>query len=233
LIEIPVILPHHKHMRRLIPIAILLLPLPVLAAGFAPSPAYQECTSLAGTNPQKALAKAEEWLRIDDSVPAHHCRAMALFGMQQFSAAAQALEFVRDKIPPADITLQTYVTHQAAKAWMSAGKSDAALLTIARQIESMGKTKHDNVVAAKLSSELLVQRAAIRSNYGQFAEAVKDLDRAISLTPLNVEVLLARAAVFQQLRDIPLATADAEAVLKLDSKNAKAKELLRQLAAKK
>lgn len=210
-------------------IFLTLIPVAAEAQGIVQSPAYVECTKLATTAPEEALARAGEWLKIDDGIPPHHCRAMALFGLQRFADAADALELVRDKLAPSEIAAQTYVTHQAAKAWMSGGKVDAALVTLSRQIDVLGRNKYDNVLSAKLASELLVERANIRSTYGQWREAAKDLDHAISLTPLNAEALLARAVVFQQLGDIPLAKEDAQSVLKLDPKNAKAKALLKTL----
>ena len=53
----------------------------------APSPAYTECTALASSNPESALAKADAWLKIDTSIAAQHCRAMALYGLQQIGRA--------------------------------------------------------------------------------------------------------------------------------------------------
>ena len=101
-----------------------------------------------------------------------------------------------------------------------------ALRTITHQLDVMGRVKNDNATAAQLSAELLVDRAAIRSNYGQLKDAARDLDRAISLTPLNVDALLARASVFQQLGDIGLANADIQSALRLEPTNEKAKALL-------
>lgn len=219
-------------MRSYFVLMVLLCPLPTSAQEQLQSPAYLQCAKLAGEDPQKALLKAEDWLRIDDSVSAHHCRAMALYGLQRFADAADALELVRDKLPPRDIASQTYVTHQAAKAWLNAGRTDAALFTLSRQIDAMGRNKTDNATAARLSSELLVDRATIRKNYGQLSQAVKDLDQAISLTPLNVQVLLLRATIFQELGDFPLSLEDTRAVLKLDPKNTAAKELLKKLGEK-
>lgn len=202
------------------------------AEGFVQSPAYVECTQLANTAPSTALYKADEWLKIDDSFSAHHCRAMALFGMQRFADAADALELVRDKIPPEDLTLQTYVTKQAAIAWENAGRSDAALISIGQQLNAMSKRKGSNVLVSKLSSDLLVARSNIRLHYGQRDEAMRDLDHAVSLTPINTDVLLARAELFRQFGDFALAQNDAQSVLKIDPKNEKAQAFLRQFEKK-
>ena len=212
---------------------IALAPSLALAEGLSQSPAYQECTQLAQNNPEKALEKSAAWLKFDDSAAALHCRAMALFSAKQYAEAGEMLEKVRDKIPADDITLQTYITKQAAKAWLAAQKADAALRTLTQQVDRMGRTKTDNVTAAKLSSELLLERATIHQNYGQLSEAVKALDQAMSLTPLNIDILLLRATVFQQLGDFPLSLEDTRAVLKLDPKNETAKQLLKKLGEKK
>ena len=67
-------------------------------SAITPSPAYQECTALAATNPGQALVKADAWLKIDTSVAAQHCRAMALYGLRRFAEAGDGLAIVREGI---------------------------------------------------------------------------------------------------------------------------------------
>lgn len=196
---------------------------------FVQPPAYKECTALAASDPQAALLKATEWLKIDDGFAAHHCRAMALYGLRRFPEAAEGLMVVRDKILADNIALRTYVARQAAKAWVAANRSDAALATLTTQITELGVGKFDNVTETRLSAELLLDRAKLRRTYGQTTEAVQDLDHAISLSPLNEEVLMERALCFEQLRDPALAKQDAQAVLRLDPKHKQAVELMRRL----
>lgn len=214
---------------KLLFLASTLLAAPAMAAPFVQPPAYKECTELAGREPAQALAKAEEWLKVDDGFAAHHCRAMALYGMARYPEAAEALGVVRQKILPDNIALRTYVARQGAKAWVSAGRSEQALGILSAQIGEMGIGKHDNATEAQLSAGLLLDRAKLRMNYGQTSQAVQDLDHAISLSPLNEEVLLQRALAFEQLRDFSLAKQDLAAVLRLDPKNTEAQALKQRL----
>ncbi len=212
--------------------AILLASTASAEMNFIQSPAYKECTELATSNPTAALAKAEEWLKIDNSIPAQHCRAMALYGLRRYAEAGEALSNVRTAIPNENLSMRTYVTHQAVRAWTSANRADAALATLTAQISDMGSVKGDNATAAKLTAELLLDRARLNTTYGKLTDAVQDLDRAVSLTPLNEEILFERATVFQQLGDLPLSRADTQYVLTLDPNNAKARALLRELDTK-
>ncbi len=219
------------HLRPLILLATTsLLAAPALAEpALVPPPAYKECTAMVQNHPQDALTKAEEWLKIDDGFSAHHCRAMALYGLQQYPQAAEELAVVRGKIIADNIALRTYVARQGAKAWVQAGRTDAALTLISTQINEMGVGKIDNATEAKLTAELLLDRARLRVKYGQSTEAVQDLDHAISLSPLNEEVLMERALAFEQLRDTALAKQDAQAVLRLEPTNKPAADLMRRL----
>jgi tetratricopeptide (TPR) repeat protein len=198
-------------------------------ASFAASPAYQECATLAASDPEAALAKADSWLKIDDSVAAHHCRAMALYGLKHYDKAASELDGVRLKIDPADIAMRAYVTRQTARAWVSASKPENALHVLGEQVNEMTMTRGDNVTQAKLATDLLLDRSRIRMNYGQLAEAVQDLDQAISLSPGNEDVLVERAKIFAQLGDNALAQRDLQVVLRMNPKHAEAIGLMRVL----
>lgn len=196
---------------------------------FTQSPAYKECASLANTNPIAAEQKANEWLKVDDGIGPHHCRAMAFYGQRRFGEAAQELGTVRSKIAPGNVSLRSYVAKQTAKAWMDAGRPDAAISTLGEQIADMSVVRGDNANVSQLTSELLHERAKLRITYGQPAEAVKDLDHAVSLTPTNETVLMERATAFVQLNDLALARQDVASVLKLNPANSKAQELKRLL----
>lgn len=202
---------------------------PVYAQTFTSAPAYKECTAAASSNPQVALAKADEWLKIDDSLSAHHCRAMALYSLKRYEESATELEMVRTKIDPADIAIRTYVTRQASRAWIDAGKAESAIRVISEQVNEMTMGRGDNTTQARLSTELLIDRSRIRVEYGQLAEAVQDLDQAISLSPGSEAVLLQRAKIFAQLGDNALAQQDLQVVLRLNPNHQEAIGLMRVL----
>lgn len=196
------------------------------------SPAYEECTALASSNPEKALAKADAWLKIDSSVAAQHCRAMALFGLRHFAEAGDALVSTRDAITPDGAGLRTYVARQAAQAYLNANSADKALAVLGTQIGELANVRGDNVSTAKLTTSLLLDRARLNITYGKLADASKDLDHAVSLTPINEEVLIERAGVFEKLGDLPLARADIDVVLAVNPNNAVAKNAKKRLSGK-
>ena len=189
------------------------------------SPAYQECTSLANTNPAQALAKAEAWLRIDNGIAAQHCRAMALYGLHRFSEAADALATVRNALGAGNISLHSYVTRQAVRAYINGSEADKALALLNAEIGELGNTRGDNATPAHLTADLLLDRARLHETYGKLDESAKDLDHAVSLTPVNQEILLERAGVFEKLGDVPLAKNDLDAVLTINSGNSQARTM--------
>ncbi len=213
-------------------IILLALALPnaaVAAESFVQSPAYKECTALASNNPLMALQKAEAWLKIDQGIAAQHCRAMALYGLHRFEEAAAVLADVRTLIAKENITLRTYVARQSARGWLNANRPDAAAAILSDQVNDMATMTGDNATEAKLTAELLLDRARLRSHYGQLTDAVQDLDHAVSLSPINEEVLLERARVFELMGDVPLAKQDLQAVLRGNPKHEVALERMRKL----
>lgn len=199
------------------------------AQAFSSSPAYKKCSSLAASDPQAALGESEEWLKIDDSVGAHHCRAMALYGLKRYEDAATELDTVRLKIDPSDIAMRTYVTRQGSRAWVEAGKPENSIRVLGEQVNEMTMGRGDNATQARLTTELLLDRSKIRVEYGQLGEAVQDLDQAISLSPGNESVLLQRAKIFAQLGDTALAQQDLQVVLRMNPKHEEAIALMRVL----
>ena len=201
-------------------------------SGIIQSPAYKECIALASSNPAQALVKADGWLTVDNGIAAHHCRAMALYGLRRYAEAGDALNTLRAEIPQENISLRSFVTKQAVSAWIGANRADTALTILDAQLSEMTQSYGNNALSAKLTAELLLERAKINITYGKVKLATQDLDHAISLTPVNGELLLERAKAFELLGDIPLALADTEAALTLDPNNAAARAELTRLDAK-
>ncbi len=136
---------------------------------------------------------------------------------------------MRDRLDPKDIMLRSYVARQAARAWVLANQADAALANLSAQIDAMNQEGVDNATEARLTAELLLDRAKIRQPFGKYAEAVQDLDHAVSLRPGSDDVLLARAEAFIALNDTALAKEDLQAILRMNPTHPKAVELMRNL----
>lgn len=212
--------------RLLLATTCLLIAAPVFAqTASMQSPAYQECAALASSNPTQALAKAEAWLRIDNGIAAQHCHAMALYGLHRYAEAADALVSVRAAIGPENISLRSYITRQTARAYINANEADKAFTLLNAEITEIGNTKGDNANAAHLTADLLLDRARLDVTYGKLEDAAKDLDHAVSLTPVNEDVLFERATVFEKLGDAPLAKNDLDAILTINSGNTQARQM--------
>ncbi len=221
---------HTIHPRRhlfLIAASLLASPIATAAeAGMTQSPTYQQCIALAGSNPSAALAKADAWLATDTGIATQHCRAMALYGLKRYTEAGDALNALRTQIPPDDLTLRCFVTKQASAAWRNAGRSDAALIVLDTQLTEMNQAYGNNAENAKLTAGLLLERAKINLAYGKAKIAAKDLDHAISLTPVNPDLLVERAQAFMRIGDTALARADIEAALTIDPNHRSARGML-------
>lgn len=196
---------------------------------FTASQTYKDCTQLSTQDPAASLIKADAWLKNDDTVAPHHCRAMALYGLKQYKDAGAELDAVRTKIDPSQIKLRSYVTQQAARAWVEAGNAENAIRVLTEQVNELTMTQGDNLTQSKLATDMLLDRSRIRVNYGQLAQGVQDLDQAISLSPGNEQVLLQRAKIFAQLGDTALAQQDLQVVLRMNPKQAEAIGLMRVL----
>jgi tetratricopeptide (TPR) repeat protein len=196
------------------------------------SPAYKECIGLASSNPGQALTKADSWLAVDRSISAHHCRAMALYGLKRYPEAGESLDAVRNLINKEDVELRSFVTKQSVTAWTNAGRMDAALGVLDAQLAEMHQSFGNNAAVAKQTSGLLLERARINLTYGKAKLATQDLDHAISLTPTNADLLIERARAFEMLGDVPLMRADIESALTLSPGNAKARAMLAKIDSK-
>ncbi len=216
--------------RFLLPLLVCATPYAVLAQpSMVQSPAYKECIALSNSNPEQALVKADEWLAVDNSIPANHCRAMALFGQKRYIEAGTALNEVRTMVPENNLSLRSFLAHQSASAWSNATRADAAMKILDIQIDELHRARGNNAANAKLTSELLVERAKMNITYGKFSLATRDLDHAVSLTPVNADVLVARAEAFELLGDPELAKADVEAALTVNPNHSKARSMLAKL----
>ena len=221
-----------KYCRRIAPFFTAWLLLPAIAGAadsFVQSPAYKECSALAGSNPSLALQKAEAWLKIDNGTSALHCRAMALYGLRRFAESAAALADVRLTIPRENVALRSYVARQSARAWVNASQPAQAIAALGGQLNEMAGMKGDNAAIAQQTAEVLLDRARLRQTYGQLTDAIQDLDHAVSLSPMNEQVLLERARVFVQLNDPALAKQDLQAILRGNPTHADALSMMRQL----
>ena len=202
------------------------------AESFTTSPAYEACATLATTDAAAALKKAEDLGRTDSSIGSAHCRAMALYGLRRYQEAGEALDEIFHQLPEREEVLRSYVTRQAARAWVEAGQYEKARRSLSAQIASLTPRAHDQPRTGRQVSELLLDRAGIHMKQGQTTDAVQDLDHALSLRPNGEDLLLARAELLLAIGDKALAQEDLQRILRMNPRQPQALAKMRQLKEK-
>lgn len=197
--------------------------------GFVYNDAYRECSALVAHDAAAAQKRAEENLLQGEDVGMRHCRAMALYAQKHYPEAVIELQSVERLIAPENIALKNYVIRQIARALNLSSKPDAALKRLQDHIVALRADESDGALRTRLAAEALMERALLRESYRQYTEAVQDLDHAISLNPVNAELLATRARVFLALNDKALAKQDLHSALKVNPNHEEAKALLRRV----
>ncbi len=195
-------------------------------SGFVYTESYRECAALAAKNPQQAITNSNAALAAQDSIASRHCRAMALYAMGRYDEATRDLLTVERMVPPSDLALLNYITRQTARALNLSKKPDAALQHLQEHLNFLRVSGANSSLRSKLAAETLLERALLRESYGQYTQAVQELDHAISLSPTNEELLYTRARVFIALSDMALARQDLTAILTSNPDHTLARELL-------
>lgn len=201
----------------------LLVPVSAQAA-----PDYTNCTALTRSDPQAALEMADEWSLKANSASAYHCRALALFALKRYHDAAKALDHLSTLVGSDNTMLWGNVLRQSGKAWELSGNRANAIVALTRSITVTAEAGLRDPAMARLAAEALLDRSQLYIAGSRPLMAVQDLDQAIILAPEYEPLLLARASLFLQMGDKPMAQKDLQALLQRNPQHAKAKELLDQ-----
>lgn len=196
------------------------------AAGFVYTDSYRNCASLAASAPDQALLTADAQLKAHEDIGARHCRAMALYALKRYPEAVTDLLTVERQIPREDLALQNYVARQTARALNLSKKPDEALAHLQEHLNALRADGSNSALRTRLAAETLLERALLRESYAQYAQAVQELDHAISLNPTNEELLYTRARIFLALNDKALARQDLMAILRGNPTQQEARALL-------
>lgn len=188
---------------------------------------YIACTGYTRRLPEEALRMSDSWLQKDEkSLAARHCRALALFGLQKFDQAAEALEYIGDRLTQDSPKLWVSVLRQAGHARLKAKQFFLALNNLSKAIAFADNHRLDT-----LTVELLMDRAEVWHQQNQPYKAVQDLDYILTLEAEHEKALLARARIFRQIGFPQLAQEDLRRVLAIAPKHQAAHLAMRELEA--
>lgn len=177
---------------------------PLAAAEIDHAVQYQACIALAKSEPEQAFESALAWRDLGGGEAAEHCVAVALIGLNQFADGAARLENLARRTKR-EAGIRAGLLGQAAQAWLlnenptrAEGSLTAALKLVPDQ------------------PELLIDRAQARAALNDFAGALEDLDRSITIHGGSADAFAFRAAAHRLLDQGEAAMADAEAALSLE-----------------
>jgi tetratricopeptide (TPR) repeat protein len=169
---------------------------------------YQACMLLVERAPSDALESAVAWGRKGGGDAARHCEALAYIGLKQYEDGALVLERIAQTMPQVKAELAAALFGQAATAWTEADNLQLALHDVNEGLKLQPK-----------SVDLLVFRAKIYGNVGEFFDALDDLNAANDLAPKRADILILRATAYRHLANVDLARDNIQLALKAEPDN--------------
>ncbi len=166
---------------------------------------YDACLTQADSEPKAAYEAALDWYKAGGGLPARHCAAVALLGLDAYEEAAARLEKLAGEVPDARIDLRLGLIAQAAQGWMMSGRAERA----AQLLSLVINVRSDD-------PQLRADRAVAWMSLGDHWAAIDDLDLALQRAPEDVELLLYRAAAYRYLGVPDLARDDVTRALAVD-----------------
>ncbi|MBT3556150.1 MAG: hypothetical protein HOC63_02455 [Rhodospirillales bacterium] len=165
---------------------------------------YNKCIELSQTNPSRSFDDAVAWRDLGGGDAAEHCAAVSLVALELYRAGAERLETLAQSSKES-IYRRAGLLSQAAQAWSLDGKLERAYANLTTAIQ----------LAPDIAS-LFVDRGAVSAEMGLYAEAVTDLDMAVTLDAGSVDAYLFRASANRYLENYDLALRDLGAVLNFE-----------------
>jgi tetratricopeptide (TPR) repeat protein len=170
--------------------------------------AYQSCLSEARRNPDAGFEAAIAWRDEGGGPPSHHCVALALFGLGQFSEAATRLEALATDMPTATTREQSAILGQAGSVWLHAGDLTRAHTVLTQALEF-----------DPTDPEIWIDRGDALARGGEYWDAVDDFSAALDRDNKRLDALIFRAAAYRLLEVPDLARDDIARALLVDPGN--------------
>lgn len=187
------------------------------------------CRALIARDPLQAYDYAREWADaaaaggLQAALPAHRCAARALAAAGHSRDAAALFEEVATALSDRSPGAAMGEWRNAGRSWAVAGDHERAARALDAAVEASGL----RAAQGGDQAEIMIDRAAVRGLLGNWALALEDADRGVSLSSgdrrINRDALLMRARVYRNLRVINLAEDDIAELLRRDSHDADAR----------
>ena len=169
---------------------------------------YRSCMDTVASNAPRALDDARAWVKAGGGDPAKHCAAAAEMVLGRYGEAAETLVSLA-KEGGSEIAsnpvLRASLWGQAAHAFLSADQPQQAETAAAAGSALVPR-----------DPGLLVLHARALAAQERYADAILDLNRAITLDPTLTEAYVFRASALRQQGSLDPAVADLDKALALD-----------------
>ena len=196
--------------------------------------AFKNCTSLAASKPQQALAAAEQWRIKGGGIPARQCLALAYASLERWVPAASVFEQAAREAEAAKDPRGSDLWVQSGNSWLAADDGakarrafDSALAAGQLTPELRGEVHLDRARAGVALADLAGARAdidnglalvpadpmawylsaALALREGKMARASADIAKAVQLAPDDSNVLLQAGTIVGTNGDIAAAKA--------------------------
>lgn len=165
---------------------------------------YQNCMTLARSQPNAGFDAGLAWQGVGGGEAARHCLATALFFMGHYPQAAQRFEDMAEATR-SSAAFKAQLLSQAANSWFLADDANRARAVMTTAIE----LDPDQV-------DYYVDRARMRAAQGGQAEALADLTLALQRDENHGDALLFRGSLHRQAMALDAALQDLNRVIALD-----------------
>ena len=140
--------------------------------------AFKNCTSLAASKPQQALAAAEQWRMKGGGIAARQCLALAYASLERWAPAATVFEQAAREAEAIKDSRRSDLWVQSGNSWLAADDGAKA------------RKAFDSALAAgqltpELRGEVHIDRARAGVAISDSAGARADIDKALQLVPAD------------------------------------------------
>lgn len=180
----------------------------VATAPPSPEAQFKECATLAKSDPNRALAAAEDWRAHGGSIYARQCIGLAYSAIERWEPAALAFEQAAREAETAKDPRRADLWVQSGNAWLAADDGAKARAAFDAALAA-------GALTPALHGEVLLDRARADVALQDNAAARTDLDKGLALVPADPFAWYLSAALALRQRSLPRAQQDIAKALSL------------------
>lgn len=176
---------------------------------------YGECMTLADRDADQGYDMAQTWVKTGGGLPAMHCLAVALAGLERYAQAGQTFEDLALAAGAEEEPLLPEIYGQGGNAYLLGEMPLEAYRLFTLGLDLTNPAHPERV-------ELLIDRARASAMAGHHDEALIDLGDAERLAPSRAGIHVLKASAYRVLEEYDAAAAALERAFTFDPDNREA-----------